>query len=710
MIKGPRLGRLARLGSLARLAPLAAIAAIAACTSAPAAEPSEALSASHAALATGFPSCIMPVVRGGNAPSHPPKDTRAKVAANNLLVYHGGRVISNVKVYQVNWGAGVDAGISAALPNFYKAITNSPYFDMLSQYSTVGVAGDMGKTSSQKVGRGTFGKTITITPSIAGTSLTNTQIGNELASQIAANKLPQPDVDAAGNVNAIYMFDFPPGISITLDVATPAQSCVDFCAYHFTKVIGGKSVPYGVHPDMGASSPCAGGCGMDPGYINNAQSVHSHELIEAVTDMEIGLMAPGAPSYQFPAAWGSASQGEIGDICNGQQDMIAGYVVQTEWSNADGACVAQSAVLPPVTVCTAPNVPVGCRPCTAADNGSGCSGATPVCETGAANVKAGFCVACTDATTCSSATPICNKSSSAATDDTCRGCTAADCTGSTPICSMAGASTGTCVVCAANKDCSGKTPVCDATTSTCTACKKNTDCAMGVCATGAADPSLGACVQCQATTDCTAPSVCDATKDTCVACVTNATCSNPKPVCNAATETCGACAKDADCTGNANGTVCETQGALTGGCVVCSSGNTAACTGATPACDDGTGTCVQCAKDTDCTTAQDPSCNTVTHTCGPAQAQVDAGVGDDAGGTGTDGGIKPGTDGGSTAHRDAGVVADGGSTDTDAGDVTTTTVSGCAMSPSGTNASGAGGLAGLFLAIGLVLRKRTTRA
>ena len=104
---------------------------------------------------------------------------------------------------------------------------------------------------------GPSGGSYEIVPTTPSTTVSDSDVQSELAKQIAAGKLPPPDLDAAGNVNALYMFDFPPDVSIT--GPTGHRSCIDFCAYHGTAIIGGKSVPYGIHPDFtgGCATVCA---------------------------------------------------------------------------------------------------------------------------------------------------------------------------------------------------------------------------------------------------------------------------------------------------------------------------------------------------------------------------------------------------------------------------------------------------------------------
>ena len=228
------------------------------------------------------------------------------------LQYYGGPVLSNVKVYTVFWNSQVQ--YQSQLNAFYTAVTNSAYFDWLNEYNT----------PTQTIGRGSLIGSLVDPSPPASTSLTNVDIQNELAKLIDNGTVPAPTADT------LYMVHFPPGVSIDLD---GQGSCVVFCAYHNTFVHNGVNVYYGVMPDQGGG--CAGGCGGDPVQFNNLTSVSSHELIEAVTDAAVGLATAVGP----PLAWYDTTYGEIGDICNGQQGTVAGYTVQTEYSNKAGACI-----------------------------------------------------------------------------------------------------------------------------------------------------------------------------------------------------------------------------------------------------------------------------------------------------------------------------------------------------------------------------------
>ena len=155
---------------------------------------------------------------------------------------------------------------------------------------------------------------------------------------INAGLIPAPDL------NTYYAIHFAPGI--TIDDGSGALSCQIFCAYHGTlrnPTSNSASVPYiyyGIMPDMGGG--CASGCGSSTTF-NNLCSVSSHELAEMITDPAVGL----AFSLAAPLAWYDNTNGEVADICNGQQGTTIGsdgatYFIQKQWSNKAGVCLANA--------------------------------------------------------------------------------------------------------------------------------------------------------------------------------------------------------------------------------------------------------------------------------------------------------------------------------------------------------------------------------
>jgi hypothetical protein len=392
----------------------------------------------------------------------------APAAAAPELHYYGGPVISQVDVVQVAWSSGVDAAYLAELSAFYEAMVSGTYLDWLSEYDTIGKVGflDGLPGSEQHIGRGTFGGAFVITPSIASTTLSDADISAELIAQIKSGALPQPKLDAKGFTNSVYMIDFPPGTTIGQQ---GQMSCAVFQAYHGTALLDGIPIPYGVHPDCDYA-------------FDHATVVHSHELVEAITDPNVALNEGSTPAR--PAAWRTPFKNvaepslEISDLCNDQGFKLDGYTYTKNWSNFAGKCVG---VIP---ICDGTKAPPACRPCTVFDEGAGCSGATQVCAL--SGEKAGQCVACT-------------------------GASAAACTGETPLCDAAA---NACVGCLADSDCGDASAAfCDAETRSCRGCTSNSECKIGVCETSAGE-HVGQCVACVADTDCGADERC--TENACV--------------------------------------------------------------------------------------------------------------------------------------------------------------------------------------------------
>ncbi|HEX4603295.1 MAG TPA: hypothetical protein VH724_04825, partial [Candidatus Angelobacter sp.] len=264
------------------------------------------------------------------------------------LTYRGGPIISNVQVVQVLYGSGsynaqVAGTTSPTMGNFFSDITSTGLISLMQQYNT-----NISGGTNQIFGNGTFGGLFQIVPSAAnnGSTIDDSNIQAELLAQINAGHLPAPVLDAAGNANTVYFFYFPPGKTITQG---GSSSCVGggFCAYHGTtnSLINGQHVLYGVMPDMQAGSGCATGCGTSS-VFGNYTSVTSHELVEAMTDAQVGIATVIGP----PLAWYDATNGEIGDICNGQQASYVAngttYTIQLEFSNSANNCVTFPAAAP----------------------------------------------------------------------------------------------------------------------------------------------------------------------------------------------------------------------------------------------------------------------------------------------------------------------------------------------------------------------------
>jgi hypothetical protein len=284
------------------------------------------------------------------------------------LTYFGGPVISNIQVIAVFWGPNVSSSITAngAIDQFYTDITNSRYFDLLSEYTTFGIVGSNGtSTSSQTIGRGSFAGKFTITPATCPEStlptsactVTDAQIQTELTNQINAGHLPAPQNDAHGIPNTYYAIYFPPSVTIQLDATT--KSCVNggFCAYHSNT---GSNLPYGVMPDF-STGGCSVGCGGGT-TLQIATGVSSHEMGEAVTDAQVG----SATIFGPPLAWydhvppPGTDPGEIADICDPASASVSAgghtYTVEPLFSNLQNDCVTTPPVMHMPDTGSAPGV------------------------------------------------------------------------------------------------------------------------------------------------------------------------------------------------------------------------------------------------------------------------------------------------------------------------------------------------------------------
>ena len=229
----------------------------------------------------------------------------APPAASPKLLYNGGPLIKNVKVFTVFWGknwASTASFISLKnnINNFFKAILVSPLIDQLAEYNT----------TANKIGQGALSGSKVITKGAPKSHINDSLIRTTLSGWISAGTIP------AWDPNTLYFIYMDKGVKVTMG---GSSSCSSFCGYH--DAISRKNY-YAVMP-FPSCAGCLGGQSVQDALTGTS----SHELCEAITDP--------VP----PTGWYDSVNGEIGDICAWKFKNVGGYNVQLEWSNKAKNCL-----------------------------------------------------------------------------------------------------------------------------------------------------------------------------------------------------------------------------------------------------------------------------------------------------------------------------------------------------------------------------------
>ncbi len=254
-----------------------------------------------------------------------------KTDAAPKVLYFGGPVISAVKIVSVFWGSKVNPIIKNGIDQFYVDVTNSTYMDWLNnEYNTSRKTSDGSRDGTgQSIGRGMLFKSVVINPINTAVKLDKVDVEAEIVKQIANNSLPAPDA------NTLYMIAFPKGITLTTG---GIASCQAWCGDHegFTDPKYGN-IYYAMMPDL--TGACQFGCSYGSNMLDSFTNIASHEIIEAITDP----MCPNiGQDGGYPAAWLSADQNEVGDLCTTSKATLKvgskTYAVQGEWQNSTNSC------------------------------------------------------------------------------------------------------------------------------------------------------------------------------------------------------------------------------------------------------------------------------------------------------------------------------------------------------------------------------------
>jgi hypothetical protein len=224
-------------------------------------------------------------------------------AVASKLTYHGGRLLTAPRYVNVYWGADwASNGVPPQLDQFVSVMAGSPdYNSALQEYAV----------AKYPIEPGSFAGGFVITSGL-GTSVDDPQIRSFLDHQINSGALP-PRTDTT--VYVVYLplsvsFSFAPGIS------------GDAAGYHTVNQVSstGGLVHYIV-------------------VLDGSTVTISHEMAETVTDPDSLDLSRGWYDDSNPVE--GPFTGEIGDLCEGQDAVVAGYPVSTLWSNFRNGCFTQ---------------------------------------------------------------------------------------------------------------------------------------------------------------------------------------------------------------------------------------------------------------------------------------------------------------------------------------------------------------------------------
>jgi hypothetical protein len=239
----------------------------------------------------------------GIVPIHPGVEN-IKTKENARLVYNGGPLMPQVKVYTLFWGnAWLNpqyASFIDPVNKFFADILQSSLLEQLGEYAT----------QYTSIGKGQLLGTQTITNSSPPRILPDFLIRRFIKKQLQNGTMPKVDSNT-------LIFVYPPPFVRVMQGFS--FSCKSFCGYHDAIK---KSLFYAVIP-----FPSCTGCNGGMKIFDALTVTSSHELCEAITDP-----IPGS-------GWYDQQNGEIGDICAWQLKNIDGFAVQKEWSNQQNQCI-----------------------------------------------------------------------------------------------------------------------------------------------------------------------------------------------------------------------------------------------------------------------------------------------------------------------------------------------------------------------------------
>jgi hypothetical protein len=233
------------------------------------------------------------------------------------LTNHGGPTLPFPLVHPIRWDSTVSStftSVTSLFGSLFGDPTLAGYLQILEQY--VGPPSAPGGMAAAEV---------TLMPNNTATSLSPQDIQAELAGQFIAGNLLAP----IGGVHDVYVVYLPDADTATHPsingTGTTLTSCGDFFGYHGSFSYHQVDAEFVVLP----------GCGN----ASDRQVTASHELIEAMTDPLIGFVGgSGSNNLAWYDDQPAPCNGEVADLCEGNDYNLNGFQVASAWSDATASC------------------------------------------------------------------------------------------------------------------------------------------------------------------------------------------------------------------------------------------------------------------------------------------------------------------------------------------------------------------------------------
>lgn len=221
----------------------------------------------------------------------------------------GGLIFPNVHLHLIFWGkTWAVENTSPTAQDVSDAVVSiilGPYMSALSQYRNIGNALLAGTTL--------------VTSSDPPNPFSDNDVAGFIHDLIQAKTVPEPETSQ----QLLYCVFMPVGVQHNQpDIIGEHSFFFDF-EYDFPFDVDIGNVYYAWV--------------TNDGTLDSVTTIFSHELVESCTDPD-GNGIQGATGACTGDGWC-----EIGDVCQGNNGILDGVVVQSYWSQRDGMCVVPSA-------------------------------------------------------------------------------------------------------------------------------------------------------------------------------------------------------------------------------------------------------------------------------------------------------------------------------------------------------------------------------